>query len=460
MATVPVSASQRALAAGMFVGVFAAAFETIAVATAMPAAAAELGRIELYAWTFSLFVIGALIATVAGGRWSDRVGPVPTITAGAALFVTGLVVAGLAPTMEVLLAGRLIQGLGAGAFNVSLYVLVAHAFDEGSRPRMMTVISAAWVVPAFIGPPVAGWVSTRFSWHWVFLGVIPIVLLAIALSLRALIDFARTHRVDRSADTNPAPVWIGAAFGLAAVCLQFAGQRAGEPHGRDWLTAVAAVAGIALLAVAVPRLMPKGYLTFGRDLAAVMATRALVPGAFFAAEAFIPLMLVHTRGLALAEAGILLTVGAVSWFFGSWLQAQRRPSQRRDRLIQAGALSVAVGIAGCALLAVLPGLPVWVGAVIWAVSGFGMGLVVASTGLAVMTLTDSAQQGRNASALQTSEALGTSIITGLAGTLFAGLRTTGDLQLTFGVLLWSMVLIAGWGTVRSLRITLPRTPAS
>lgn len=458
MTRVPVDAgSQRALAIGMFVGVFAAAFEAIAVATAMPAAAADLGKIHLYAWTFSLFMIGSLLAVVAGGRWSDRSGPLPTLATGMGLFVVGLLVAGLAPTMEVLMLGRLIQGLGAGAFTVSLYVVIAHAFDEATRPTMMTVLSAAWVVPAFVGPPVAGLVTTRFSWHWVFLGVIPLVAIAVAFALRPLIAFARHHRLDPTADRNPVPIWTGVAFGSAAVALQFAGQRAGESATRDWIALVALLAGIGLLALAIPRLMPPGYLTWGRDLAAVMATRALVPGAFFAAESFVPLMLVRTRGLDLTTAGILLTVGSVAWFGGSWLQAQPWTHLARHRLIQIGAAAVALGISGCALLAVFPTMPVWAGAAIWAISGFGMGLVVASTGLAVMTLSESAQQGRNASALQTSEALGVSVITGLAGTLFAWLHVTDDLRLTFGVLLWTMVVIAFWGAVRALQISLPQS---
>ena len=71
------SVSQRRLTIGICINVVAIAFEAIAVATAMPVAARELDGLAYYAWSFSLFVIGMLFATVVAGRLSDRIGPGP-----------------------------------------------------------------------------------------------------------------------------------------------------------------------------------------------------------------------------------------------------------------------------------------------------------------------------------------------------------------------------------------------
>src|SRR3954470_16591950 len=89
---------------GLCMAVTAIAFESISVATAMPAAARALDGLDLYAWAFSLFLIGQLFATVAAGRLCDRIGPARPMTGGLVLFSAGLVVAATAPTMQQLIA--------------------------------------------------------------------------------------------------------------------------------------------------------------------------------------------------------------------------------------------------------------------------------------------------------------------------------------------------------------------
>src|ERR687893_2642026 len=88
-ATAPVS--RRRLTIGICINVIAIAFEVIAVATAMPVAARELDGLAWYAWSFSVFVIGMLFATVVGGRLADRIGPAKPLLVGVAIFAVGLV---------------------------------------------------------------------------------------------------------------------------------------------------------------------------------------------------------------------------------------------------------------------------------------------------------------------------------------------------------------------------------
>ena len=132
------------------------AFEAIAVATAMPVAAQDLNGIAYYAWAFSLFVIGMLLATVLAGRVCDRIGPSRPLLVGLGVFAVGLVVAGTAETMLQLVGGRFVQGLGGGALNTAMFVMVAKAYRPAQRPRMFTYISTAWVLPSFVGPPDLG----------------------------------------------------------------------------------------------------------------------------------------------------------------------------------------------------------------------------------------------------------------------------------------------------------------
>lgn len=197
---------------GLCLNVVAVAFESIAVATAMPVAVQELDGLAYYAWAFSVFVIGMLFATVVAGRLSDRIGPAKPLIAGLVVFGLGLVISGTATTMLQLVGGRLVQGLGSGVVNTAIFVCVAQVFAAGDRPRVFTYISTAWVVPSFVGPPVSAWLTSHLSWYWVFFAVIPLITfggLMVWPTLRTMIAVRRTTE-RASATRPPAPLWAAA----------------------------------------------------------------------------------------------------------------------------------------------------------------------------------------------------------------------------------------------------------
>jgi len=443
-------ASQRALTIGLCAIVVAIAFETIAVATAMPVAARDLDGLKYYAWAFSTFLIGMLFATVLTGRLSDRTGPAKPLLVGLVIFLAGLIIAGSARYMAQLVAGRLVQGLGSGAMNVAIYVCVAVAFSRRQRPKMFTYISTAWVLPSFVGPPVSAWLTQHLTWHWVFFAVIPLVIFGGAMAFPSLLRMMRAHRPTDSGDTKPAPMWAAGLLAVAAAMLQLAGQRL------DWLAVGLAVGGVAGLLVALPPLMPPGFLRFRPGLPQVVLTRGLLAGAFFGAEAFVPLMLVEQRSVPLLEAGAVLTVGAIGWTVGSWLQSRPWLPIRRDRLITLGCVSVAFGVALVGVIAFVPALSYLLVAVAWIFSGLGMGLATSSGSLAVMSLSAVAEQGRNASSLNVADALGSGIFVGIAGSIFAALSSSGNLALTFGLLQLSMAVVGVLAVLTSRRIGVVR----
>jgi len=447
--------SQRALTIGLCATIVAIAFETISVATAMPVAARDLNGLNYYAWAFSLFLIGMLFATVVCGRLSDRIGPAKPLLAGLMIFLVGLVVSGTAQHMTQLVLGRLVQGLGSGTMNVAIFVCVAQTYSPKQRPKMFTYISAAWVLPSFIGPPVSAWLTNRLSWHWVFFAVIPLVIFGGAMawpSLRQMIRLGQPSNDDAS--SRPAPLWAAALLCGATAALQLAGQRLG------WTGLGLLVIGLAMLLAALPRLMPPGFLRFRRGLSQVIQTRGLLPGAFFGAEAFVPLMLVEQRSIPLFQAGAVLTVGAVGWTAGSWLQSRPWFPIRRDVLITLGCCSVAFGLVLVTLVACVPTLPYVLVAVSWVFGGLGMGLATSSTSLAVMSLSTTSEQGRNASSLNVYDALGSAIFIGVAGAIFAALHPGGNLALTFGFVEGSMAVVALLAVLTSLRIGIVRNEFS
>jgi MFS family permease len=408
------AAQLRATTIGSVALISMFAFEALAVSTAMPSAADDLAGIELYALAFGAPLAAAVLGMVAAGPWSDRRGPGPAIWGGMTAFVTGVLVAGSAPTMMVLVAGRTLQGAGAGAAIVALYVLVARCYPEQLHPRIFAAFSTAWVVPSLVGPPVAGLVAEHLSWRLVFLAV-PLGAVPAALLLRPTLARLRLPVTDEPIERGP--IGWAACAAVAAGALHLAGQRT------DLVGLALLMGALAGLALSLPKLLPAGTFRAARGLPTVIALRGLFAAGFFSAEVFIPLMLTRERGLSPAMAGAALTIGAVSWALGSNLQARFARPERRPLLLRTGALLVTVAVTCAAATAVLA-VPTAVTIVGWTLAGLGMGIGYPTLSLLSLQLAEPGRQGEASSALQISDSITSSIALAVSGSIFAALIAT------------------------------------
>lgn len=435
---------QRALTVTLLGGALAIAFEAYGTLTAMPAAADDLGRVDLYAWAFTGFVIGQVLAIVLAGRLVDRIGPVAPLAAGVGVFIVGLLGAGFAPSMEALLVSRFVQGVGGGATNLAFMVVVAQTYGKQERAWLMSLLSLCWMLPGFLGPPISAWITTRFGWQWVFLGIVPFL---IAVAIPGIRPLARLQRQWDGAPerTDPVPIWAAFAAAAGAALLQLAGQLLG------WQGLIVALVGLMVLLAGLPVLMPPGFLRFAGGLPAVTSTRLLICGAFFAGESFLPLLLIQMHGFSLGQAGLFLALGSTGWTLGSVVQAWRRFRIRRDRIIQIGAVIIAVTMAVVTMAAWFS--VHWVVlAISFVVGGVGMGLAVSSTSLANMQMSEPHLIGRNTSSLQVAEGLGNGLVTGAAGGIFAALHLAGDAGVIFAPIYLLATVVGGLAVLASLRI--------
>ncbi len=404
------SPAHRSTTVGMVVLVALLAFEALAVAAAMPTVAEALDGLRLYALAFGGTLATSVVGMTVAGRWTDRSGPARPLWWGLACFVLGLLLAGLATRMGTLVAGRLLQGLGSGAISVALYVMVGRNYPEALRPKVFAAFSAGWVVPSMVGPALSGLIVQHLGWRWVFL-IVPLLAIPAALMLRPAL--ARQAPVEAGDEDNSGDVvrWaIGAS--LAALLLYFGGQQQG-------MLALACM-GVAVVGLLLcgHRLLPPGTLRLRRGLPSVIALRGVAAAAFFACEAYLPLLLQRERGLSPSWAGAVLSLGALGWFSGSWLQGHQQRGWSRQQLLRVGTVLMTIGIT--ATLAVLfNAVPLPVALLGWTITGFGMGMIYASLSVLTLSLSAPQEQGRNSSALQLSEALCVATALALSGALFA-----------------------------------------
>ena len=312
-------ADRRALTTGLVLTVTLIGFEALAISTVMPIVSNELGGLELYGWVFSAFFLGSLIGIVVVGGAIDRGGLAVPYAVGLALFAIGLLVGGLAPSMLVLVAARFVQGLGAGTLQPIAYVAIGRTLPDALRPRMFATLSTAWVLPGVIGPAIAGSVGEHIGWRFVFLGLLPLIALAGALTLGALRAVApapvRTDEAAAAARRGRLPLALAVALGAGLLTV---GLTTGQPVPTVVLSAV----GLVILVFALRRLTPAGTLVARPVLPAAVLLRGVLTCAFFGVDAFVALTLVGWRGISATEAGIALTAATIAWTAGAWIQAR------------------------------------------------------------------------------------------------------------------------------------------
>jgi MFS family permease len=318
---------------------------------------------------------------------------------------------------------------------VLLYVIAGQAYEPTLRPRLFGVFSTAWVLPALVGPVVAGLVTTHASWRLVFLGLVPLIVLGAVLVVSAGRSF--TAPADPAAPV-PARRWWAALAGIGIAALQYAGQRL------DVLGAVLAVAGTVALVAGLRPLLPAGTARARPGLPAVVASRGLLAGAFFGMDALLPLTLTSVHGYSPTAAGVPLTAGAIGWALASNLQG-RFPAVPRQRLLRAGFVLLGLGLAGSALAAV-PALGGWPAYPFWALAGLGMGLGMPSVGVLLLDQSPEHRRGADSAALQISDVTASALCIGLAGVLVAA-ATTGLLPLPVAVItsvaVFTLVAVVG-----------------
>ena len=445
---------RRLLTVGLIGLVTAAAFEGMAVPTVLPAVVLDFGGLHLYGWAFSAFWLTNIIGITLAGSDADRRGPGRALAIGVALFAAGLLVSGLANGMPMVIAGRAIQGLGSGAIGSVVYAAIARAYPSSAMARMIALVSSAWVVPGLVGPALAGTVTEALDWRWVFLGIVPpvIVMGLVVYPLLARLGPATVSaavaaaRSDTTRALDAVRLAVGSTLLLAALTIG------------SLPLAILLVGGGGWLAIgALRHLLPPGALRLAPGRPAVVAAVFGIAFAFFGTEAFVPLSVVEVRGGSVTLGGVALSAGAVTWSLASWLQARAASAGTRRAFVTIGSGLIGAGIVITALV-LLPSMPVLVAAAGWIVAGLGMGLAYSMLALVMLETSEPGQEGFSSSAFQLMFTLGTAFGAGIGGAIVA-VAESGALELApaIAIVFGIMVLVALLTVGVSARV--PRGPS-
>ena len=432
----PLSKPYRWLSIGMFSLIFLAAFEAMAVTTIMPLVARDLDGVALFALAFAVPLAAGIIGMVIAGNWTDRAGPLPSLITSAGLFVVGLLISGTATNMPVFIVGRFVHGLSGAAVIVPLYVIVARVYPEALRARVFAGFAAAWVIPSIIGPALAGVVAESVSWHWVFLGVILLLLPAAAMMLPPILRVRDLVQGDPSVRWSPGRVGWSVLTAAAALGLSLSKE---FPEPWRWIIAVAA---IVLVGVAVRPLLPARTLLAARGLPATVLLRLIVAGAFFGSEIYLPYLFIERYEFSPSLAGAVLTGAGVSWAAASWLQGRLGDRVSNTQAVQLGAALLAIALVVVLLVAAYTLSPV-IAFIAWTLAGGAMGFMYPRFSVAVLKLSPVSAQGFNSAALSIGESLGAAValaVTALVSAAVVGGAFTAEFAVTVVIAVVAVVL--------------------
>ncbi len=441
-------------------GVWLHAAESLLVATMMPAIIAEIGGAEQVAWTIALYEIGSIVAGATGGLLALRYGIRMPMGVAALAYAAGSAVAALAPSMWVLLLGRILQGLGGDGLMALSFVAVGHLFPRRLTARVMAAITTLWGASSLAGPLIGGLFVEFSTWRngfWFF--VLQAVFLALWIGVG--VKLPESPKAGRNGQALPVLRLLALSGGVLLIA--YAGIDI-----EVFRTSALILAGLVCLAVFLwldghaeeNRLLPKRPFSLFAPASAALAMIMCFAAATVAIIAYGPLLMTGLHGMTALSAGYVIAVASISWTIAAVI-VSGAPERHDPKFIAAGMVLIATSVAGFCYA--VPYGPVWLILFFAVLQGVGFGLAWTFTLRRATELAPTADQERIAGALPTSQRLGYALGAAYIGVAanaagFADAKTGAELARAGTVIFSACLPIVVVGLVAMLRFTVASAP--
>ena len=350
-------------------GMIIHAVSTFIVVTILPSVVRDIGGLRFFAWSTTLYVLASVLSGALCARLLARTGARGGYRIALPLFALGTLICALAPSMPVLLVGRLIQGLGAGTLSALSFSMVRTLFNEALWSRALSLTSAAWGVATLAGPAIGGAFAQYNAWRtafWSVFALVPFLLLLVERSLPR--DLPRP-------DPPRTPLALLNLGVLAGSVLAVSVASSVPQAGANAVGLTAALAGLGLflrLEAGATRLLPHGACNPETALGAAYTTMVLLIIGV-TTEIFVPYFLQTLHGVTPLHAGYLSALMSAGWSTGA-VGGSSQGISRVRALLMAGPLLLAAALAGLFLL--LPQSGILGDAQLWMIGAclFGQGL--------------------------------------------------------------------------------------
>jgi EmrB/QacA subfamily drug resistance transporter len=417
-----ITATTRLVTFALMLAMSVAALEQTVVSTAMPSIISELKGVRIYPWVFSAYLIAFTISTPLYGKLADMLGRKRVLLFGLGLFLVGSALSGLSWSMPVLIAMRIVQGLGFGAIMPIVLTIIGDLFNLHDRARVQGWFSAVWATAGLLGPAIGGYLTDYASWRWVFFVTLPFG--AFAMVVLALVY---KERLDRHPDAKID--WLGAMFlgaTTSALLLAMLGPGNWPPTVRAafWFGAASfLVAFILRERYAADPILPVDLLNNRVVVAALMGS-FVVGALLFVIEVYLPVYVQGVRGLSALDSGKQLTPLLVSWSLSVMIAARAVIRFGFRRAAATGSVLIAIGV-----LAIAWGMSrtywnpwLFYGGMI--IIGLGMGPASLSYILSVQNAVPWNRRGVSTGALSYFRTMGGSLVVAAFGALIAAQMST------------------------------------
>ncbi|MEU9114680.1 MFS transporter, partial [Streptomyces sp. NPDC048483] len=414
----------RGLLAAVFLGTFMALLDMSVVNVALPAIQTDLhAQLMAVQWVVDGYVLCLSAFMLTGGALGDRFGRKKAFLTGLAVFTASSALCALAPDSRTLIAGRLLQGIGAATLAPGALSLLAQGFpDPARRARMIGRWGAVSALAVVLGPLLGGLLTETAGWPYIFLINVPLGLTALVAGAKGI----RESADPRHAAADPLGQILGVVWPAA---FTFATIEAGRRGWDDPLILSLLAAAVVVLAafVAVERrtdraMLPTSLFTDRRFTVSVIASFVLGFGAY-GTFYLLSLYLQQVQDTSAAMTGVKFLPYSLAIALGS-AQAGRLTARFGPRTV----MTCGYGLTGGGLLGLLclsPTTPYAVVGALFLGLGAGMGLAIAPTNAAALSTVPRERSGAAAATVNAARQTGTALGIAVLGSLLSARAAAG-----------------------------------